>query len=154
KPSFRESRLKSKPQSKNIDRVRIACHRRCESGKRYESRGDSQMSQDRVRRNIFRVFGMSCGMALAILTSAPASAAELPLVTKVEQQPLVSATERLLEALEIVGAPLPAAETEALKAALKEEDASKALKSIQKILDPHCLVMVTINAESRVSVVE
>ncbi|GDY10344.1 hypothetical protein LBMAG52_38320 [Planctomycetia bacterium] len=81
-------------------------------------------------------------------------AAELPLVTEVEHQPLVAATERLLEALEFVGAPLPAEDTKALQGALKETDAKVANRTIQRVLDAHCVVGVTINPESRVSVVE
>jgi len=89
-----------------------------------------------------------------VFATSTCFAADLPLVTEVEQQPLVAATERLLEALEFVGAPLPAEDTKALKAALKETDAKTANRAIQKILDPHCVVGVTINPESRVSVVE
>jgi hypothetical protein len=92
---------------------------------------------------LFVVFAASTGFA-----------AELPLVTEVEHQPLVAATERLLEALEFVGAPLPAEDAKTLKAALKETDAKAANRAIQKVLDQHCVVGVTINPESRVSVVE
>lgn len=89
-----------------------------------------------------------------VFATSTCFAAELPLVTEVEHQPLVAATERLLEALEFVGAPLPAEDTKALKAALKETDAKAANRTIQKVLDAHCVVGVTINPESRVSVVE
>src|SRR5713101_5961610 len=40
-----------------------------------------------------------------VFATSTCFAAELPLVTAVEHQPLVAATERLLEALEFVGAP-------------------------------------------------
>ena len=93
--------------------------------------------------SLFVVFATSTGFA-----------AELPLVTEVEHQPLVAATERLLEALEFVGAPLPAEDTKALQGALKETDAKVANRTIQRVLDAHCVVGVTINPESRVSVVE
>lgn len=75
-------------------------------------------------------------------------------VENVESQPLAAAVERLVEALEYVGAPLPAAEREALTAALKESNNAKLVASVQKVLDPHCVVGVTINPESRVSVIE
>lgn len=81
-------------------------------------------------------------------------AADLPEVTGVERQPLVSATERLVEALEFVGAPLTKEATAAIQAAMKESNEAKCVAAIQKVLDPHCLVAVTINPESRVSVVE
>lgn len=81
-------------------------------------------------------------------------AADLPEVTGVERQPLVSATERLIEALEFVGAPLSKEATAALQVAMKETNEGKCAAAIQKVLDPLCLVAVTINPESRVSVVE
>ena len=89
-----------------------------------------------------------------VFATSTCFAAELPLVTEVEHQPLVAATERLLEALEFVGAPLPAEDTKALQGALKETDAKVANRTIQRVLDAHCVVGVTINPESRVSVVE
>ena len=89
-----------------------------------------------------------------VFATSTCFAAELPLVTEVEHQPLVAATERLLEALEFVGAPLPAEDTKVLQGALKETDAKVANRTIQKVLDAHCVVGVTINPESRVSVVE
>ena len=89
-----------------------------------------------------------------LLATSTCFAVELPLVAEVEHQPLVAATERLLEALEFVGAPLPAEDTKALQGALKETDAKVANRTIQRVLDAHCVVGVTINPESRVSVVE
>ncbi len=89
-----------------------------------------------------------------VFATSTCFAADLPLVTEVEHQPLVAATERLLEALEFVGAPLPAEDTKALLGALKETDAKVANRTIQRVLDAHCIVGVTINPESRVSVVE
>ena len=89
-----------------------------------------------------------------VFATSTCFAAELPLVTEGEHQPLVAATERLLEALDFVGAPLPAEDTKALQGALKETDAKVANRTIQRVLDAHCVVGVTINPESRVSVVE
>ena len=78
----------------------------------------------------------------------------MPLVIDVEQQPLVSATRRVVDALKFVGAPLKAEDQKALEAAYADADEKKSIRKIQEILDPYCLVAVTINAESRVSVVE
>jgi hypothetical protein len=96
----------------------------------------------------------SFSFLVVVFAASTGFAAELPLVTEVEHQPLVAATERLLEALEFVGAPLPAEDTAALQAAFKQTDAKTANRAIQSVLDPHCLVGVIINPESRVSVVE
>lgn len=106
------------------------------------------------RARIVSVGGLSWAICLLFLFVVEwnAHGAELPQVEGVERQPLVSATERLIEALEYVGAPLSKADDEALKAALKVMDSAKCAAAIQKVLDPYCLAGVTINAESRVSV--
>ena len=79
---------------------------------------------------------------------------KMPLVVDVEQQPLVSATRRVADALKFVGAPLKEEDKKSLEAAWAEPDEKKSIRRIQEILDPYCLIAVTINPESRVSVVE
>src|SRR5438132_7550040 len=64
----------------------------------------------------------------------------------VEGQPLASNVTRLLQALQTLGAPLPADATRALADALKNQDQAK----IQELLDPSVLIVVNINPESRV----
>jgi hypothetical protein len=65
----------------------------------------------------------------------------------VEGQPLAANVNRLLQALDFLGTPLPKEKkTAALHKAVKARDAAK----IQELLDPHVLVMVTLNPESRV----
>lgn len=93
-------------------------------------------------------------MAVCLANATATRAQDLPIVRAVEQQPLVSATERLLEALKFVGAPLAADEEKALQDAMKTVDADACIKGIQKVLDKHCLASVNINPESRVKVVE
>jgi hypothetical protein len=83
-----------------------------------------------------------------------AGAAELEPVVDVEQQPFVAATQRLLEALDNVGTPLSAEETQAIRKAMAATNARESVTGIQEVLDPHCLAEVTINAESRVKAVE
>ncbi|MCX7410718.1 MAG: CehA/McbA family metallohydrolase [Planctomycetales bacterium] len=92
----------------------------------------------------------------AALGSAPSFAADgkWPNVAKVEKQPLVAATERLVQALEYVGSPLGAEASKALDAALKVEGDADCTEAVQKVLDKLCLVGVSINPESRVSLVE
>ncbi len=79
---------------------------------------------------------------------------KLPLVTGVDRQPLVAATERLLEALDYVGAPLSPDDRRQLQDAMKLTDAEACSKGIQQVLDRYCLVGVHINPESRVKVQE
>lgn len=89
-------------------------------------------------------------IAVALL---PQFAAAEP-VTTVEQQPLVAASERLLEALTYAGAPLAKDDEAKLRAAMKESSRLKSVVGIQKVLDEYCLAVVNINPESRVKVAE
>ena len=59
-------------------------------------------------------------------------AEELPLVDKVEFQPLAAQVARVAQTLEMLGEPLPAADAQQLKAA-------KTIEQIQRVLDKHCL---------------
>ena len=91
-------------------------------------------------------------VAAAALFPLAAASADLPVVPEVEWQPLAASLRRLVDALDHLGAPLEAAERQALEAALKETDAAAASERAQAILDRHCLFFVNINAESRVKV--
>ena len=79
---------------------------------------------------------------------------ELSLVTEVEFQPLASATQRLIEALDYLGSPLSEDDLSAIEKALVSDDPAQAIIDIQKILDVYCLAGVNINPESRVKVKE
>ncbi len=72
----------------------------------------------------------------------------LEVVRGVEGQPLAENARRLGQALEFLGTPLPKETSDALAEAITARDAVK----IQKLLDPHVLVAVNINPESRVKV--
>ena len=91
---------------------------------------------------------LSVILCAAVLRPA-AFDARLPIV-QVEAQPLAAQAARIADALAFVGAPLPPADREALRAAAAAPDASAA---IQAILDPYCLLEIHINPESRVKVV-
>jgi hypothetical protein len=84
---------------------------------------------------------------VAPLFGRVASAQELAPVP-VEGQPLAANVKRLLQALDYLGAPLPADEHKALQAACADQDAVK----IQRLLDPHVLLTVHLNPEVRVKV--
>lgn len=81
-------------------------------------------------------------------------AQHLEKVREVEFQPFASATQRLVEALEYIGSPLSEEERGKIDSALSEADHAKGIETIQEVLDPHCLAMVTISPESRVKVGE
>ncbi len=92
---------------------------------------------------------------LVLLTTVTLSAQQLPAVANVEHQPLAAQVLRLMEALQVVGEPLPSGETAELRT-LAEASSAKpaAVLAMQKILDRHCLVGVNINPESRVKALE
>ncbi len=88
-----------------------------------------------------------------LLVAGVLAAEELPVVSAVEYQPLAAQVTRLLDALDMLGDPLPAAGTAALRRlAGSARDPQQAVLDMQKLLDPYCLVGVNINPESRVKV--
>jgi hypothetical protein len=92
-------------------------------------------------------------LILAVLLAVDAgaqTATGLALVKDVEFQPLVAQVKRVVEALDYLGAPLPADERKSLDAALQDKDPAAGCEAVQHILDAHCLVGLTINPEMRV----
>jgi hypothetical protein len=90
-------------------------------------------------------------LVLALALSTAALGDELPVVAGVEYKPFAAQVVRVLEALEIGGEPLGEA-PELKRLAGSASDPAQAVIEMQKILDRHCLVGVTINPESRVKV--
>jgi hypothetical protein len=74
--------------------------------------------------------------------------AQLPPVGNVEGQPLGANAERILQALQFLGAPLPNDSQDKIRQAARDRDAFK----LQELLDPLVLVAVQINPELRVKV--
>ena len=92
-------------------------------------------------------------VCLALATACLARAADpLPVVTDVELQPLAAGAKRVAQALEFAGAPLNKEQQAALEQALANTDEAEAVKQIQAVLDPLCLIGVNVNPESRVKV--
>ncbi len=89
---------------------------------------------------------------LSVITSSAYGQTALPLVEDVEFEGLKDQCRRLLEALQTIKAPLPAETTRALKTLTENgsNGPAAAASKIQKLLDPYCLIGVTINPESRV----
>jgi hypothetical protein len=81
---------------------------------------------------------------ISISLTPYATAAELPKVTKVERQPLAAQAKRVIEALNLLGSPLPAADREALRSAIQDTDPARSIDGIQTVLDKHCLAGVRI----------
>jgi hypothetical protein len=81
---------------------------------------------------------------LLALAAAPAGAAELSRVRKVELQPLAAQAQRVADALEFIGSPLPESDRKTLQAAAVDKDAAHGVEAIQATLDKHCLAGVRI----------
>src|SRR5260370_11252537 len=85
-------------------------------------------------------------LALACIALVPAARAQKLDPVDVEGQPLAANAQRLMEALQILGSPLPAETATPLQAAAKARDARK----IQELLESQILIVVTLNPEARV----
>jgi hypothetical protein len=94
-------------------------------------------------------------IALVLLPGAVQAQTGLPVAEEVAWEPLREHCRQLLAGLEAARSPLPDATVRELKALLESEprDAKTAAGTMQKLLDAHCLVGVTINPESRVKAV-
>jgi hypothetical protein len=87
--------------------------------------------------------------ALGVAGTAGTADGARPLpVVSVEGQPLAAVVQRVVEALDHLGAPLSAQTRGELAAAGEVRDARK----LQELLDAHVLLVVHINPEARVKV--
>ena len=86
--------------------------------------------------------------------NAVARGDELPVVRDVEFQPLSAQVKRVVEALDMLGEPLGKDETARLDRALDSTGPESAIRTIQEVLDRHCLIGIEINPESRVKAVQ
>lgn len=89
-----------------------------------------------------------CCVALVSLSLLRSAAGQTLEIEAVDGQPLAANTKRLLTAMEFLGAPLNTELTAKLQTAIKARDA----EAIQKLLDPHVLLQVSLNPEVRVKV--
>src|SRR5947208_763339 len=76
----------------------------------------------------------------------------LPMVGRVARQPLVAQVRGIVDAMEVLGTPLPEANRKMLEAGIGLADDAQAVTTIQSALDPLCLLAVEINPEARVKV--
>jgi hypothetical protein len=87
-------------------------------------------------------------LAVATLALPRGTGAQAPDPRTVEVQPLSANVDRILEALEMLGAPLNRDTVSALETARRDQDAQR----IQRVLDALVLVVVELNPEERVKV--
>src|SRR5947207_3165364 len=98
-------------------------------------------------RAILTLACLTWALSVAGTGGTPAGASPLPVVS-VEGQPLAAVVQRVVEALDHLGAPLSAQTRRELAAAGQARD----MRKLQELLDPHVLLVVHINPEARVKV--
>ncbi len=106
-------------------------------------------------RSSWLAAGVSCSLLwfAGVATAADnEDKAALPVVRRVELQPLKAQVARVVQSLELLGNPLTKDQQATLDKAIAEQDAAASIEQIQAVLDPLCLVGVNINPESRVKV--
>ncbi len=94
-------------------------------------------------------------LSLLWLSGTQPSIAEeppLPVVGRVDPQPLVAQVSRVVQTLENLGSPLTAEQQQALDRATQIVEPQDKVRQIQAVLDPLCLAAVNVNPESRVKV--
>jgi hypothetical protein len=91
-------------------------------------------------------------LGLLWLAGSTRAQATLPAVDEANRERLQRQGQQLLEVLEKLKAPLPSETERSLRGLLADRDAgdAKFTAELQKVLDPQCLVAVSINPESRV----
>ena len=82
----------------------------------------------------------------------PARGATNSFVPGVEWQPLSAQVRRVMEAMDYLGSPFDAETQKALDAALQGAGSEASSERVQEILDAHCLLLASINPESRVKI--
>src|SRR2546423_999081 len=85
-------------------------------------------------------------LEIALIACTIATAQQVPL------QPLAQQVRQIEEALNYLGQPLSAAEHRQINEVITLPDETAAVAQLQSILDPHVLLKVDINPESRVKV--
>src|SRR5437868_12865611 len=103
-----------------------------------------------MRRGIKSVFWLVAVLVSTVRIVPAAAAPAEPVVKEVDAQPLKAQAARVVQALELAGAPLD----EARRRSIEGAGADNLAVVVQESLDPLCLAVVNINPESRVKVAE
>jgi hypothetical protein len=95
---------------------------------------------------------LGCTLVLLLIPNAAPAQAPLPVVGDVEWESFRDRTRKFVKGLESLQSPLPEATLRELKGLLEKEPATPqaAAETVQRLLDPYCLVGISINPESRV----
>ncbi len=99
------------------------------------------------------MYRSALALFLLVVSAVSARAEALPIVPEVEWGRFRAHCQALVAGLDKLGAPLPDGTARPLRALLEKkapDDAGEAARAVQKLLDAHCLIGVSINPESRV----
>jgi hypothetical protein len=109
------------------------------------------LEESRRIPNMHRILFVPLVLILFIAFSAQAEPT-LPIVEEVEWGPFRDQCRPLMKALDKADGPLPVETVHAVQKLLekKQDDPRAAIRAVQRYLDPHCLLAVSINPESRV----
>lgn len=94
-----------------------------------------------------------CVILILLLTSTGQAQSAWPHVKAVERQPLLAQLQRLVDAMEYLGAPLDQATTAKIKSLKQLEDDAQITAAAQKILDRFCLAGLTLKKRGTPEVV-
>jgi len=95
-----------------------------------------------------------CFSAVVLMFILGSSSAQDVLVTSVPRQPLEASVKRLREAMRFLGEPFSESQEQRFAQLENQADDAEVVSEIQKLLDPLCLAVVSINPESRVKVAQ
>ena len=95
-----------------------------------------------------RLVPLALVLCAAVALSYRGRAATAP-----ELQPFAALSRRVVEALDLLGEPLSAADRRAIEAAASSPEAAQGIAAIERVLDRRTLINVEINPESRVKAV-
>src|SRR5205085_4823695 len=85
-----------------------------------------------------------CVIAWMASLTFPSRGDELPIIRDVEFQPLAAQVKRVVEALTMLGEPLSPEEAARLERSLDTTGPESAIRTIQEVLDRHCLIGIEI----------
>ena len=93
-----------------------------------------------------------CTFSMLVASPLCAQSGSMPVVERVDAQPLLLITNRLSEAMQSIGAPFSQEDIKTLNSLKDEPNDAKITASIQRILDPMCVASIEIRSDGETTV--
>lgn len=106
----------------------------------------------RTDRFVHRCAGFLFLLSLCMVP--PSRGETLPVINDVEFQPLAAQVRRVVEALDMLGQPLPKEVKSRIEHVMEGADQVSGARALQQALDSQCLIGININPESRVKAMQ